>query len=84
MASTSKAYRPAPDYAEITTAHYRRPVTCNCYFCNPHVYLTMPPHHTLCARCGELIITNVKGDPMNERLEVCYRCDVELLETCGR
>lgn len=61
-----------------TTADFADRTTHTCYFCKPSGYRVMPPHHALCARCGELILTDVRGDPLNERMEVCPRCDWEL------
>lgn len=48
-----------------------------CYFCRPEAYPTMPPRHTLCARCGVLIEID-NEDPKNLAMEVCQACDAEL------
>lgn len=49
-----------------------------CYFCAPDDYPKMPPEHTLCARCGALIITPGRDDPHNLAMTVCPPCDTEL------
>lgn len=67
----------------LTTSSFADRKGHSCYFCHPAAYPLMPAFHTLCCRCGELILTDVKGDPMNDRMEVCPKCDMELWEQFG-
>lgn len=53
-----------------------------CYFCKPNAFPPMPPQHTLCARCGALIMTG-DDDPMNTALRVCPPCDAEIEAELG-
>jgi len=50
-----------------------------CYFCTPELYPTMPFGHTLCARCGGLIVTG-SNDPMNNAGHLCAECDKDVRE----
>lgn len=49
-----------------------------CYFCHPEKYPTMPEFHTLCARCGVYMRTDVRDDPMNEYMQVCPQCEEDM------
>lgn len=50
----------------------------SCYFCAPDNYPPMPKGHTLCARCGALIITPGTDDPHNLAMTVCPPCDADI------
>jgi hypothetical protein len=48
-----------------------------CFLCKPLRFPPMPPRHTLCARCGDLISVP-KADPLNYAMAVCPECEQAL------